>query len=119
MAGLDTLAPWSRRPGLFRPPYGKLDLVTWLAVRRRETRLAWWTIDSGDTRALLPDPHSIAERLIASRGGVVLMHDLHSVSDRIAYVCDLTQALLKSAERERLRVVPLGSLLKGRLEQAR
>ena len=37
--------------------------------------IAWWTRDSGDTHAALPDPDAVAAAVVRDGGGVVLLHD--------------------------------------------
>ena len=39
--GYATLAPWIPANGLFRPPYGKLVLNSWLHIRRRRAPFVW------------------------------------------------------------------------------
>ncbi|MEW6252352.1 MAG: hypothetical protein AB1716_17070, partial [Planctomycetota bacterium] len=100
---------------LYRPPYGKLNLASWLALRRRGARLAWWTVDSGDTHRTLPDPAAVVERVRRAGGGVVLMHDFDrdppNDVPRAAFVLRLTELLLQAAGREGWRVRPLGEIL--------
>ena len=57
---------------LFRPPYGKLTLWSWLEARRLGLSVAFWTHDSGDTQARGPRPsaEAIARSVVASGGGV-------------------------------------------------
>lgn len=86
-------------PRLVRPPYGKMTLATWLGALLGGRRIAWWTIDSGDTWPGTPDPEAIADRVVRAGGGVVLLHDFdrdgHADRDgRHAYVLDVTRAIL-------------------------
>ena len=63
-------------PRLLRPPWGKYDLSTLFAARRRRIRLALWSHDSQDSR--LSDPRAIVVRLSKTpmpRGSVLLLHD--------------------------------------------
>ena len=62
----------------FRPPYGKLNLLSLLLVWWRRAPIAMWTHDSGDTRDKVGDRPAISELVAALRrdgGGVVLLHD--------------------------------------------
>ena len=108
--GYRALQRWPRERRLFRPPYGKTCLATRLAVRRREGRLGWWTIDSGDTAAALPDPASVVEKMTRQGGGVVLLHDFDRSPTRARFVLSLTDQLLRSAREQALTVCPLGEL---------
>jgi len=110
--GYDALAPWVPADGRFRPPHGKQTLLTRRALRRRRAPVAWWTIDSGDTFAALPDPSHAAERVRADGGGVVLLHD-HGEdrpAERIDFVLDATERVLATARAEGLSVRPLREL---------
>src|SRR5207249_3455675 len=69
--GYGALARWTPRNGLFRPPYGKLSFPAYWALLRRGARLAWWTTDSGDTGARLPERESVASAVARAGGGVV------------------------------------------------
>lgn len=90
---------------LLRPPYGKMTLATWLATLLRGRRIAWWTIDSGDTWATLPAPKEVARRVIEAGGGIVLLHDFDreqstgTANDRHAFVLAATRAILEDGAK--------------------
>ncbi|HWH92910.1 MAG TPA: polysaccharide deacetylase family protein [Baekduia sp.] len=110
--GYEALAPWVPANGRFRPPHGKQTTLTRAALRRRRAPVAWWTIDSGDTFAELPSPGFAAERVREDGGGVVLLHD-HSEErprERIEFVLDATERLLRAAKAEGLAVRVMGEL---------
>ena len=91
-------------PRLVRPPYGKMTLATWLACLLRGRRIAWWTIDSGDTWPTLPDPAAMAKSVIDAGGGVVLLHDFDREGHadqgaRQQYVLDVTREILAAGSR--------------------
>jgi len=110
LTGVHSLSRWLTHPLLFRPPYGKLDLVTWIALSFRGIRLGWWTLDSGDT-APTRDIEHLNELVRRNRGGVVLLHDFDRVSGHDQHVLELLSRLLDQARDEGLRVVPLRSVL--------
>jgi peptidoglycan/xylan/chitin deacetylase (PgdA/CDA1 family) len=99
-AGYRTLAEWVPSDGLFRPPYGKLTLDTWAALRRRRAPIAWWTITAGDVRRVLPQPHDAARQAQRHGGGVVLLHDSHRQRRRAEFVLESTETLLDAAAHE-------------------
>lgn len=109
-AGYNRLSQWIRPDGMFRPPYGKLTLPTYLSLRRRGAPIWWWTIDSGDTHDVLQNPGKIAETLRQEGGGVVLMHDLGRTPQRNDFVLETTAVLLEVAQQESIRVKPLRDL---------
>lgn len=85
-AGLvDTRAAWRRLHDLtgldarripFRPPYGKLNLLSLLWVWWHKTPIVLWTHDSYDTRLGVElRPEALAEAVRRAGGGVVLLHD--------------------------------------------
>jgi len=111
LAGYETLSPWVPPDGLYRPPYGKIDLLTWTCLSRRGVEQAWWTIDSGDTWADLPRVEATVERVHEAGGGVVLMHDMHRDPARQRFVLELTERLLEDVATGTFVCRPFGALL--------
>jgi peptidoglycan/xylan/chitin deacetylase (PgdA/CDA1 family) len=109
-AGYEALSTWVRPNGMFRPPYGKMTLPTYLAIRRRGASVWWWTIDSKDTHNVLPHPRQLADTLLRQNGGIILMHDLDRSKERNDFVLETTAVLLDLAKRESLSIAPLRTL---------
>jgi peptidoglycan/xylan/chitin deacetylase (PgdA/CDA1 family) len=109
-AGYETLCPWIPSNGMFRPPHGKMTLSTYLAIRRRGAPVWWWTIDSGDTHAYLPNTEQVLDQVRRQNGGIVLLHDLDRSKQRDEFVFATTTALLELANRESLNIMPLSKL---------
>ena len=109
-AGYDRLSPWILPDAMFRPPHGKMTLPTYWSIRRRGAPVWWWTVDSGDTRDILPDPAQVADRVRREGGGIVLMHDLDRTQNRNDFVLELTAALLDVARQESFKVARLGEI---------
>jgi peptidoglycan-N-acetylglucosamine deacetylase len=103
-AGYEALSPWVRPDGLFRPPFGKMTLPTYWAVRARGAQTWWWTIDSGDTKDVLGAPVNVADAVAKANGGIVLLHDLARSKEREEFVLDTTVLLLEMARRTSLKV---------------
>ncbi len=60
----------------FRPPFGKLNILSLLWVWWKRTPVAMWTHDGFDTRlGVDKTPAALAESLRRDGGGVVLLHD--------------------------------------------
>ena len=108
--GYAALASSMSSSGVFRPPYGKITLATWLNLRWRHAPVALWTADSGDTHAVLPKVNVVVDRIRAAGGGVVLLHDFDRTQDRIDFVLAVTDALLDLAAHEHMHVRKLGEL---------
>ncbi|HWO35936.1 MAG TPA: polysaccharide deacetylase family protein [Candidatus Acidoferrum sp.] len=114
-AGYKHLSPWIRSNGMFRPPYGKMTLPTYLNIRRRGAPVWWWTINSSDTFKVLPHPNEVVEKLRQEGGGIVLMHDGSAeirAREKSDFTLEVTRALLDVAEQESLKVVGLSELCK-------
>jgi len=109
-AGYERLSPWIETNAMFRPPYGKMTLPTYLSIRRRGAPVWWWTIDSGDTHNVLPSADQVTNRLRREGGGIVLMHDLDRAQPRNDFVLELTAALLDVAQKESFQIKPLREL---------
>lgn len=104
--GYTGLADWIRPDSPYRAPYGKITWANWHAVRRRGAQFAWWTVDSGDTRATLPQPSQIVEQLARDGGGVVLLHDFDrkgaDAEERHRHVIDVTRHVIEYAKHSGL-----------------
>jgi peptidoglycan-N-acetylglucosamine deacetylase len=114
-AGRRSVAAVGGNAAMFRPPYGKLTLIQWIIERRRGSRLGWWSIDSKDSWDRRPIDDVVAE-VVASRGGVVLMHDYDSydagamaVSHK-EHVLQLTSRIIAAARSANLRIIPMSAL---------
>jgi len=109
--GYRTLSRWIDRDALFRPPYGKLTLWTWLAIRRRRAHVAWWTLYSGDVQSLPRHAQSVPSRLVRDGGGVVLLHCDDRDEVHADYVLNLTEQLLVTAREHNLQTCTVSELL--------
>jgi peptidoglycan/xylan/chitin deacetylase (PgdA/CDA1 family) len=109
---LAALGKWLSPSRLFRPPFGKITLLSWLAARRRGAALVTWTLDSGDCWEPHPDPQAIVQRLLRDRGGVVLFHCHGTEEPRVQYVLELTDRLLRVAREHGLEVCTCSELLR-------
>lgn len=97
-------------PIAFRPPFGKIVTPTWLLSRQLGRPIAWWTDDSGDSRASLPT-RSPAFGALERGGGVVLLHDLDRSEARNRFVLETTRELLEGARRAGLMVMTYSRLI--------
>jgi peptidoglycan/xylan/chitin deacetylase (PgdA/CDA1 family) len=98
---------------LYRPPYGKMTLLSMMHVYVRGYRLAWWTIDSTDTWDSPASVSEVIQQIRENNGGVVLMHDLNSsIGPALTnnYMVDLSEGILEFAENEGYKVCTMSSL---------
>lgn len=95
----------------YRPPYGKLNLLSVLAARLQGFGISTWTLASGDTYPVLPSIRTVVDRVDAAGGGVVLMHDMARSSpdaeERELFVANLTIALIDLARQRDWQLVPV------------
>ncbi len=95
----------------YRPPYGKLNLLSILAARLQGLQISTWTVVSGDTYPELPSVEDVVERVDAQGGGVILMHDHERFGplrdEREHFVNALTVALLDLARDRGWQIAPI------------
>lgn len=109
-AGYEHLSRWVEPDGMFRPPHGKMTFPTYCMLRGRGVSIWWWTLDSGDTHDILPDPLQVVDAVRHDGGGIILMHDLDRGSQRNQFVLEVTAALLDVAKADSLKVSSLRAL---------
>lgn len=98
---------------LFRAPYGKVTLLTWIQVSLLGCKQSWWTVDSTDTWDSPREIGDILEQVRRQGGGIVLLHDLDRPGqpEREEFVLKVTAGLLEMAKAERFRVCTLSEAL--------
>ncbi len=96
----------------FRPPYGKLNLVTLLYLWAKRIPIAFWTTDSGDTWLFDGSRCDRAATAVEKMGGgVVLAHDFDRESDEVhRYVLNALGAVLETAKKRGLLVSTFSQL---------
>ena len=102
--GYQVISRWADSDCVFRPPYGKMTLCTLWAIWRRGASVAWWTINSGDTLAILPNPRAVCDRVMRSKGGIVLMHDIDRSAARDDFVLETTNLLLQLSAKGHVKM---------------
>ncbi|MEJ7600912.1 MAG: polysaccharide deacetylase family protein [Kofleriaceae bacterium] len=90
------LAKEAARPiGLFRPPFGALDLRGRGWLKKRGLTEVRWSVDTLDWQARNADKlrKKVFKMILAQEGGVVLMHDVKPITAKvIAHVFDDLEA---------------------------
>jgi len=100
----------------FRPPHGKLNLITWIYLLATRTPIVYWTIDSGDTWIDRPRDPDRAGRLSRERkGGVILIHDFDRKAEEMhRYALEALRSSLDAARELHLPVVTYSQLMGAR-----
>ena len=96
----------------FRPPNGKLNLISLLYLWFQHIPIVYWSLDSGDTWREKPDCHLIAQSAAKTGGAVLLVHDFDRKNkDTSRYVIESIRAALAMAADKGMRVLPVSELL--------
>ena len=96
----------------FRPPNGKLNLISLLYLWFQHIPIVYWSLDSGDTWREKPDCHLIAQSAAKTGGAVLLVHDFDRKNkDTSRYVIESIKAALAMAADKGMRVLPVSELL--------
>ena len=102
----------NRRKYLFRPPYGKLNVVSLLYLLLCRIPIVYWSVDLEDTWMTKPAPQRIAVLAKRAGGAVSLAHDFDRSDDSVdSLVPESTRSALSMAEEEGMRVLTVSQLL--------
>lgn len=101
----------------FRPPYGKLNLISLIYLWLYRLPIYYWTMDSGDT--LPPKRRNcrrIAERIGETGGAVLLVHDFDRTDEHDEevedYVLDVVKAVIEKAEQKGMAIETMEGLMR-------
>jgi peptidoglycan-N-acetylglucosamine deacetylase len=96
----------------FRPPYGKLNLLSMLFVLWKRGPVAMWTHDCGDTRdSDQPASRDLVDAVRRDGGGVVLMHDFDRSTPAEGEQMLATLDAVLQLKREGFTFLRIGDLL--------
>lgn len=104
----------------FRPPYGKLNLISLLYLLARKAFIVLWTIESGDRTMSKINPsvlrshdiHRLATDVREMGGAVVLAHDANRRNpDTEAFTLDSIRAILAMAKETGMEIMTVSELL--------
>lgn len=98
----------------FRPPNGKLNILSLLYLLLWRVPIVYWSEDSGDTWPTAPANDRLA-LLAKETGGVVsLAHDFDRATDeRDPFILESTRAALAMANEQAMSVLTVSQLLNG------
>ncbi len=96
----------------FRPPYGKLNLISLLYLLFCKVPIIYWTFDSGDTwSADKRTVRKISDSAIAGKGAVVLIHDFNREDENTGkMVLESVRSALSYAKDKGLKAVTISQL---------
>lgn len=96
----------------YRPPYGKLNIVTLIFLMLENISLVPWTLDSRDTWKNMGTSLNFIKRKL-KQGGVLLLHDFtRDDPEKEKYVINSVRAALTVAKQRGLAVTAFSSLEK-------
>ena len=99
----------------FRPPYGKLNIVSLLYLLFCRMPIVYWSVDLGDTWFETIDPARIAHLAKEAGGAVILAHDFDRSDDSVdLIVLESVRSVLAMAKAESMRVLTVSELLDDR-----
>lgn len=98
----------------FRPPYGKLNLISLLYLWIHRVPIVYWTFDLGDTWPVHKrDSRRIATLMKESEGAVVLAHDFDRIDEDInKMVLESVRSVLAQAKEKKIPVLTVSQFLR-------
>jgi len=99
---------------LFRPPFGKLNLVGLLYVALLRRRIAFWNVDPQDYSRESGEEVATLVAAKLAPGAVVLLHDGTTKRERTSgapVVVDALKRILQNARENNLEFAPLGAAM--------
>lgn len=109
---IGSVLPGTQNRLAYRPPYGKLNLITLIYLVLKKIPIVFWTIDSQDTWSEgVRDVNYAAQRIQADGGGIVLFHDFDRATvSTDDYVLDSLKAAIETAKKLKLKFVTIDDL---------
>lgn len=95
----------------FRPPYGKLNIVSLAYLILKKVHVVYWTDDSGDSWKTKPGIDRIAKLLDNSFGTVILNHDFNRREKQTeSLVLESLRLALEKAKEKNIGFVTVSQL---------
>lgn len=101
-----------RRHYPFRPPYGKLNIVSLLYLLARRVPIIYWSVVSGDTGSLSKlDSQRTGMLTEKAGGGIILYHDFDRSDDSIdGLIIESICSVLEFSKNTNMRFVTISEL---------
>ena len=97
----------------FRPPNGKLNLVSLLYLWAKKVPIIYWTVDSADTWLVgKRNPHRCALMVKTAGGGITLAHDFDRLTNETDhYVLESLRLSLAAAKESGMQICTVSQLV--------
>ncbi|MBN2590391.1 MAG: polysaccharide deacetylase family protein [Sedimentisphaerales bacterium] len=96
---------------LFRPPYGKLNIVSLAYLLLKKVHVVYWTDDSGDSWKTKPSSDRVAKLIDNSLGAVILNHDFNRREKQTeSWVLESVRLALEKAKEKNMSIVTVSQL---------
>lgn len=104
----------------FRPPYGRLNLISLLYLLIKKIPIVFWTVDSGDRdpakihlrQQRNDDIRRVVEQIRKTEGGVLIAHDSERKNPYTAsFTVDCIQAEIIMAKETGIKIITASQLL--------
>ena len=113
MDGQHQVSELAGQTNLFRPPFGKMSLASYLLAKYRGLDIGWWTVDARDAWVERRPHEDVLDEIRRNKGGIVLLHDFDSVVEgHDQYVLSLIPKIHDLASELNLRFVTFSEFLK-------
>ena len=111
-SAIDAALGTMRKMYPFRPPNGKLNIISLLYLLIRKVPIIYWSVDSGDTWREVPDILRVVQLAQRAGGIVSLAHDFDRKNEnRSQYIVGFVRAALVMAADKGMRVMTVSELL--------
>jgi peptidoglycan/xylan/chitin deacetylase (PgdA/CDA1 family) len=111
---IDAALGLHRRKYPFRPPNGKLNIVSLLYLLFLQVPVVYWSADSADTWATKPESSRLAQLVRKAGGAVSLAHDFDRSDNKTdRFVLESLGAALVTAKEDNMRLMTVSQLLHG------
>jgi peptidoglycan-N-acetylglucosamine deacetylase len=112
-AAIDKALSNNRGAYPFRPPFGKLNIISLLYLLFSRVPVFYWTLDLGDTWKQEPGDFNQRTVLAINEGGAVtLIHDFDRNSNTMdIFVLGSLRSLLKASSQNNFKLITMSTLL--------
>jgi peptidoglycan/xylan/chitin deacetylase (PgdA/CDA1 family) len=111
-AAIDAALGTERQKYPFRPPNGKLNIISLLYLLLKNVPIIYWSVDSGDTWRVKPNSNRVALLAEKMGGAVSLAHDFDRKNENTSrFVVESVRAALAMAMNKGMRVLTVSELL--------